>query len=229
MSFYEAKEVVTQQLSNHMKAVYFDKGFATQPVVEQHNALMSAFSDLYSKAILLTGTIKRDAPLFYNVPRPDFQWDINKYLEEIFEVFGWATTQQQMSIIARQLKRSALEQLVSKEKLVKLENFYFFKKETSKASEWLVLARQHLLTMHENLPKLQTVTEEEKEFSERLEFDWYYSYSDDSSVWRGGQAKHNAINAEVKAILAEKPHLRKVVETVAASHGFSPSFFVGKE
>ena len=229
MSFYEAKAVITQQLSNHFKAVYFDKGLSTRPIVEQYKSITAAFSDLYSSATLLIGTTKRDAPLFSNVPRPEFEWNLDKHLEEIFEVLDWKTTQYQVSVLSRQLKRSTLEQLVSKEKLAKLEELSFFKKEASKASEWIVLARQHLLTMHENLPKLQAITEEEKEFSELLKFDWYYDYSDDSSVWRFGQAKHNDVIAKVKATLADKPHLLKVVETVAASHGFKPSFFMGKE
>ena len=229
MSFYEAKEVVTQALVTRLKAAYAEKGLETKPIVEQHNSLITAFSDLYSKAILLTGTIKRDAPLFSNVPSPAFQWNIDKQLEEIFEVLGWKTTQQQVSILAKELKRRSLDNLVSADKLLQLYHLSFFKKEVSKASEWIVLARQHLLTMHENIQQLQTVTQEEKEFSELLKFDWYYDYSDDNSVWRFGQAKHNDVIAKVKAVLVDKPHLRKVVETVAASHGFSPSFFLGKE
>ena len=84
-----------------------------------------------------------------------------------------------------------------------------------------------LMTMESNLLKVQCITEEEIAFSRLLQFDHFYDYSDDISVWRSGREQHSKVVEAVKEALAKNPDLIKVVKEVSGHLKLSESFFTG--
>lgn len=227
MAHYDNVEIIAENLGNFIELVRREKGLNISEVVRHESELSKCVSDCYSRALLATGLTKEEHPTFSNIPRVLFKWTVRDNLESIFQAMDIPTTQKAANLLAQELRKNGITKGLNRAQRDKLEEMDIFQKEFKKMGEWLVKARNIILTMSENTHLLATVTEEEKEFANLLEFDWYYDYSDDSSVWRNGRAKHGEVQAKVMDILVAKPHLKKVVEVVAQANGFATKFFTG--
>lgn len=225
MSYYEAKKTICSKLAEYLDSVMANRALLTRPVVEQYRGMMDSITDMYSRSLLCTGLARPEAPLFANVPSSMIEYDLDKNLEEVFSLMNWPTTQKQVSIVARQLLRQSAESFLTDEQKEQLLQLQFFRALVFKTTNWLVQARAEILGMCDNLPLVQTVTEEEKEFVKLLQFDWYYDYSDDNSVWRFGAQKHKEAITKINAALADKPELMKVVVAVAKANRLTADFF----
>lgn len=227
MAHYDNVEIIAENFGNFIELVRREKGLDIIEVVRHERELQKSFTDRYSRALLVKGLPSEQHPTFSNVPRVMFVWTVRDNLESIFEVLGIPTTQKAANLLAQELRKKGISGALTRAQRDKLEEMDIFQKEFTKMGNWLVKARNIILTMSENTHLLSTVTEEEKEFANLLDFDWYYDYSDDSSVWRGGRAKHNEITKQLNEVLLEKPHLKKVVEAVAVANGLPVAFFIG--
>lgn len=231
MSFYETKDQICAKLGIYLQEQMVSRGLDTCSVIQQYREISAAAKDSYSSAILMNGVVSREAPLFANTPRVSevaFKHLLIDRFAEVFYELQIPDTQQQASIFARRLRKSGVEDVFSETQLLCLEKIPAIKDLFSKASEWLILARVQIVAMCDNLPALQAVTEEEKEFSKLTEFDWYYDYSDSPSVWRGGKERHAKASAEIVAALERNPNLRKVLEVIAKNNRLTVTFFTGK-
>lgn len=227
MAHYDNVEIIAENLGNFIELVRREKGLNIDEVVRHESELRKCISDCYSRALLAQGLPKEEHPTFSNVPRTMFVWTVRDNLESIFQAMDIPTTQKAANLLAQELRKNGITKGLNRTQRDKLEEMDIFQKEFTKMSNWMVKARNIILTMSENTHLLEAVTEEEKEFANLLDFDWYYDYSDDSNVWRNGNAKHGEVQAKVMDILVAKPHLKKVVEVVAKANGFSTKFFTG--
>jgi hypothetical protein len=227
MDFYQVKDEIAQELTVHLQSVLRQKGLITQDVMNQYKAILAGFKDRYSYSLLMKDTPKEDAPTFSNVPTTIITFEVRDRFEEIFEALGLPTTQAAAYSFAQKLRRGSIGNVLTDTQKDKLEKLPFFADRCEKISNWLVRARAIVVTMGSNTALAQMATEEEKAFASKLDFDWYYDYSDDQNVWRGGRANHDQVIAYVKKVLTEKPHFLKVVETLAHAAGLRVSFFTG--
>ena len=226
MTFYDCRDFIVEQIIQYLKGALREKGLTTAELTKQHNELRANFIDLYSRSLLMKGAPQEDAPTFVNVPYAGFYpWDVRERLDEVFEILDLPNTQAALHGFWLKLKRGSIETVLTEQQKENLTSWRIFTHKAKDISDWLVRARHILAIMTFNIPLAQIATEEEKVFGESLHFDWYYSYSDQASTWRAGEAKHKEVGTRVKQILAEKPHLKKVVETVAAAHNLGPGFF----
>lgn len=223
MAFYETRETIAEQLGEYLKSVLLQKGLNTQDLISQHKSITSQYSDSYSNALLMKGLKHEDAPTFSNVPYSSFVGIIRDNFEQVFEVLGLPTTQKAAVEFQRTLRHRAMSRC-QKDSLL---NASFVAKEFEKISNWCDRAKDILAAMSANVTILSSVTDEEREFARSLSFDWYYSYSDDRNVYRAGSEAHKRVSAHARQVLAEKPHLRKVVDEIARAHRFNTSFFIG--
>lgn len=225
MIFQECKDTISMHVDAYLQTVLTNKGLNVQSVVAHHREIVTQFKDSYSRALLLQGLPKEEAPTFSNVPTTSFKWASWENLEEIFQMLQLPATQQRAHRLTCQLRTKTLTDILSAEQLEKLLEVPFIKEVFDKAASWLIRASGRMVAMSANFPLTATVTEEEKAFSKLLEFDWYYSYSDDITVWRAGKDRHAKAVLAIRAVLEEKPELEKVVATIAASNNLSVTFF----
>jgi hypothetical protein len=227
MSFYECREFIVEQIVQYFHDAVWAKGLNTSELVKQYNELQQSFNDVYSRSLLKKGTPREEAPTFANVPYNGVHtWSVQDHLSEIFAILDIPDTQAALHGFWLKLKRRGIENVLTLRQKEDLVDWNVFTNQVKKLSDWTVRARSLLTAMHANLPLLQSVTEEEKEFANSLQsFDWWYDYSDQASTRRHGEARHIEVGKKVKETLAEKPQLRKVIETVAAAHNLGPGFF----
>lgn len=225
MAFYETRELICENINQYFQHYLRERGLITLDIVAQRNQIISSVKDVYSMALLMKNSPKEEAPTFSNIQTTYFTYLIRDNLEQIFETLGWATTQKEASRIASSLRRRSFSELLSDKQKKALEDMEIFQDSIKAITEWIIRARNIVVTMTANFPLLQSVTEEEKEFAKELNFDWYYDYSDDINVWRSGKERHAKKVGEITALLAQKPHLLKVVEVVAKAHGIPTKFF----
>lgn len=226
MTFYDCKEKISEDIAAYLQGIQREQGLVPMELVARHREIRDAFPDLYSQSLLMKGAPKEEAPTFSNVAKLTDSWDVRDRFEEVFAALALPDTQSAVHAFWRRIQRGSLENILTGQQKENLQNLWFFKERTEKLSSWITRASNILNIMTSNLPSLKTVTEEEKEFADLLQtFDWYYSYSDQASTWRAGEVRHKEVGAKVKQVLAEKPHLKKVVEAVAAAHNLGPGFF----
>lgn len=228
MAYYECLNDVCEKLAQYLRDVMRDKGLDAEALVLQQKELMSGVKDSYSSALLMTDTPRKDAPVFVNVPRPNFKWIVQENLEGIFGILRYHSTQQMVFHLAKDLRKKNFHEILTRDQKQALEEYYFITKEFKKVSDWMVEARAILAKMNENVYLLTSVTEEERQFARDLNFDWWYSYSDDRGVYQRGREAHDEKIIFVKETLAIKPHLKKVVEAVARANNFTEYFFTGR-
>lgn len=222
MSFYETKDVLVKAIATFLNEQLVEKGLDAKSLVAQHNAIISGCKDRYSTALLYQGVRQKEAPVFSNVPYSNFNNIVFDKLEEVFYELKLPTTQQQVSELVRKLKRLPLTEVIDTEKLL---NSYLIRSQFTKIGDWMVDARGIIVAMSANFPLLAAVTEAEKEFSKLFEFDYYYEYSDSSSVWRSGKERHAEQVAKINAVLCFDTSMQKVVETIANYHRLPVGFF----
>lgn len=228
MSFYITADNIRAKLAGYLDSVTLTAGLDVNAIAEERKNLSVSATDTYSSSVLCSGISSEHRCLFANVPYSHYQWIIGDHLEGIFAVMGLPTTQAQAYKLSNELNRRGVEGALTKEQLNALRGFSAVREHFEKVMKWCQKAREVNSIVRGNLSLLGSVTEEEREFAKSLNFDWHYSYSDDIEVYRRGRDTHDRVSAETRKVLAEKPHLRKVVETVAAANGFSASFFTGR-
>lgn len=225
MTFYLCEDAVCDQLHQYLEQQMLENGNSVQALVKENSALFANLTDEYSQALMLTNVIRKDAPLFANLPRSNFKWEIRDNLAEVFEAMELPTTQQQLYRLTGAIKRKGIEGALNPKQLVQLVESAPVQKIINEVATWCEKARQEIDIKKANLPLVSAATQEEKEFSNTLRFDWHYSYCDHISNWRAGNEQHGKVVQQTNLTLAMKPHLRKVVETVAKAHGFQSDFF----
>lgn len=91
----------------------------------------------------------------------------------------------------------------------------------------VAIVRSRLEVIRNNLSAAISITEEQKAFAKALEFDHYYDYSDDGSVWRSGRDAHTKAQKAIQEALAKNPEMIEVVKKVSQYLKFSEKFFTG--
>jgi hypothetical protein len=105
-------------------------------------------------------------------------------------------------------------------------NSYHVKDYYTKTQQWINSVNADILTMKKNLEILPVYTQEENDFCNSLyNFDWYYDYSDDGNVARGGHEHHKKIKEKHTEMIKENPKLKDVVTLVGHVSGFGSLFF----
>jgi hypothetical protein len=170
----------------------------------------------YAKALIMDGYDGKPWP------SPDNPYIPELALIEIFdEVLGGSTLNNLNSIIYRNMRGKLNKEAVTSK--IKQSTFYQKFLNQTAAS---IQSKQEIIESFEKKAASAVMTEEECEFSKILDFDHYYSYSDDGQVCRNGAARHDQVKATVKEKLKENPHLLKVVEVVAKYYNLQPQFFM---
>lgn len=217
MSYYEANSAVIGAMSDYLKAHFAAKGFDVSATMDQYHSITNAHRGSYVSSLLFTNIPKRDKPIFANTPYVYYMRVVGDNLEEIFGFLGLPSTQKQLATMWQRLKHSKIENIIDVNKLLE---FHKIKTKIQKDSEWFIEARSTLVAMYANLPLLDAVTEEEKEFSKLLDFDWYYSYSDNAAVYKAGEQIHNSAVVKINAALEKNPELIKVIKAVVANNAY---------
>ncbi len=228
MGFWASIDIISTKLSAYLDSVTLAADLNVNAIADERKSLSSSALDTYSGSLLCTGIKPEHRALFANVPYSRYRWIIGDNIEKIFAAMGLPTTQAQAYKLANELNRKGVEGALTKEQLNALRGFSAVREHFEKVSKWCLDAREVNDIVKGNLSLLETVTDEEREFAKSLSFDWHYSYSDDIEVYRRGSETHSKVNDHVRSVLAEKPYLRKVVETVAIANGFNASFFTGR-
>lgn len=224
MSFYATIDNICQKLAGYLDSITDTEERNALAILKEYQGLFSESKDLYSNSLLRQGVKKEHLYLFANVPYSRYRWIIGE-IEEVFVALGLPTTQARAYKLSSELNRKGVTNALTAEQLNGLRNMEAVKNHFEKVVKWCNDAREVIAVVRANQQLIETVTEEEREFGKSLNFDWHYSYSDDIEVYRRGCDTHDRVSAETRKVLAEKPHLRKVVETVAAGAGLGVSFF----
>lgn len=224
MAFYETQATVVKALADFVTNMLESKGLDPVALDQQHTMMHQSAKDHYSRALLLRGVKAKDAPVFSNIPYLRFAYAFDNDIEIIFNEMGIATTQKEMFDIAGKLRKRNVAELFGAANIMACS---VIQKEIDKIEEWVIEARGILAAMGSNMHLLATVTEEQKQFAELFQFDWYYDYSDDHSVWRAGSAHHKEVSEKIRSAIDLNPSLMTVVETIAAAYKKSVSFFIG--
>ena len=163
--------------------------------------------------------------LFSNVPNVNFKQLICDNFESLLKALKLQNTEQQTSLFSRNIWHKKPHEILNASQEEALLNVEFIAKEISKISTWCENAHKANQTMSTNASFMPPVTDEEKEFARSLVFDWHYSYSDDGGVYRRGEESRKRVAKHVNQVLANKPHLSKVVKEVANANSFNETFF----
>ena len=225
MSFWASVDNICTKLAGYLDSITLAADLNVYAIADERKSLSSSALDTYSRSLLCTGIKPEHRALFANVPYSRYRAIVSDNLEKVFAALGMPTTQAQAYKLSNELNRKGVVGALTKEQLIALRGFSAVREHFEKVSKWCQDAREVNGIVKGNLSLLGTVTDEEREFAKSLNFDWYYSYSDDIEVYRRGRDTHDRVSAETRKVLAEKPHLRKVVEVVASAAGFSVSFF----
>lgn len=220
-------DIISERLSEYINEELAKSGLS---VVEVRNALHATTAKArgtYERAILVLGEAKEDSLLINTSPGGIGRWDIEKKLIEVFAVLGIPSTQHHAYHLANKLKRNPITKVLGEVELKKLVTVGTSPFEIQRITKWAEKARALNARREARLALLDSVTQEERDFGESLNFDWYYSYNDDIQVYRRGRARHEQVKKAATELLSQRPHLFKVVETVAGAHHFNPTFFVG--
>lgn len=227
MVFNECWEVVCVELAGYLNEDLNSKGLSVATTMRAYDAMMNDQKDAYSKSLLMKGVNMSERFPFSNTPYTNLRRLVENNLAKIFtEILQREATQRQVYKLARLIRGKSSHCILTPSQCVKLAELEDFKKEVEKVSEWCVKARAILMLMHDNVKLLASVTEEEKEFANSLQFDWFYSYSDQASTWRHGRERHEQVKRHATQVVAEKPHLKKVVEVISNWYDLGPRFFL---
>lgn len=176
---------------------------------------LKTWDDPYAQALVLN---ECDGNPWIN---PSHVYVNDDLMAKIFdEVLGGSTLKNLYSLVQRDMKGK-----LNKEAIIsKIKQSTFFKEYEVKVLE-CIQSKKAMLDLCDKKGAEAVMTAEEREFSKVLNFDHYYDYSDDGQVWRNGNARHKEVVKIVAETLAEKPHLKKVVEVVATYYKLSYKFF----
>lgn len=225
MAFYETQAIVVKALADFVTSIIEAQGLDPVVLNQQHTMMHQSAKDYYSRALLKQGVAAKDAPVFSNIPYLRFAYEFDSNIEMIFDEMGIATTQKEMFDIAGKLRKRNIAELFGAANIMACS---IVQKEVNKIEAWVVEARGILVAMGSNMHLLATVTEEQKQFAELFQFDWYYDYSDDHSVWRAGSAHHKTVSEQIRQAISVNPSLMTVAETIASAYKLPVSFFIGK-
>ena len=183
---------------------------------KQWIGLINTWNDPYAQALVLNEC--DEGPWI----QPQYVYINEEIMAQIFdEVLGGSTLSNLYSFIQRNMRGK-----LNKEAIInKIEESSFYKDYRQKVLTSIQTKKDSLALCNKKAAEV-IMTEEERMFSKVLNFDNYYSYSDDINVWRNGSARHAEVIKIVKETLEEKPHLKKVVEVVAKHYNLSFKFFV---
>ena len=214
MAFYESQEFVIAAIAELITKHISHSLAAVTSAVRSREDLFKIHSDLYSRALLVSGIKDNSSPVFANVPHTDFQFYIRNELEALFVFLDLPTNQAEIFRLERIARSNKLHQEISINDLVK---FPRISKKLIDIFDWIELARHQIIQMHENLSTLGTPTPEQIEFAKLFEFDWYYEYSDDRSVRLAGDKRHRKAIAAINAALENNPALQCVLIAIGSS------------
>ncbi len=227
MAFYECKEEICVALGNVLENALTERGLNVDALCKEYNSLLGKPRNEYCQALLMSGVVKSDPFPFTNLPYFNARGLIDRHLVQVFEeVLQHETTQSMAYHFARTLRRQGIDAVLQPKRRDKLASLEPFQKEIEKVFRWCERAYEIIRGMRANAPILATVTEEEKEFADSLHFDWYYSYSDQASTYRAGVAQQERVQEHAAKTIAQKPHLKKVIDAISKNHGFGPNFFL---
>lgn len=230
MSHYDNVKTVSKTIGDQLVQLTRDMGILPDIFVVKHNQIHHmSVSDvnvgIYGRALLHKGVTYDERLVLANVPYEQFDIIVKNNLEQVFDVLGIPSSQCECHKLAKSFARRSCFEILQREKFADIFNIPVFKSELEKFAKWCQKADVAIQKMEANVKLLASVTREEHDFGELCYFDWHYGYSDDVTVRRSGSARHKQVVEFVNKTLAEKPHLRHVVEVIAEANGFNPEFF----